>query len=297
MEPSVWTSLFLVTAYLLVPCLPLPSHLVKVHAQEGGTVELSCKVKELENRTVSWLQVEGLHIISAGRYTFTTDPRFTADYREIGQVWVLRIRQVQTGDAGEYECQLSGDPPITQTVTLVVHAKRTEVTVVEEVEEEEVVAKVAKVLQRTGSSDTEGSRSEQEEEGSSLGGSSVVLAGGCLVVVLVCLLSLGAVRTCLGAEDRAGERPMPCTKSTQNRRQRSTSRRRRATTSREGDVVVSREGELVSNEENKVGRAQAEKESDYLEIPDWQTEGGDTGGGSAAKEGIQNVWDRRLSPD
>ena len=27
-----------------VPCLPLPSHLVKVHAQEGGTVELSCKV-------------------------------------------------------------------------------------------------------------------------------------------------------------------------------------------------------------------------------------------------------------
>ena len=32
-----------------MPCLPLPSHLpshlVKVHAQEGGTVELACKVK------------------------------------------------------------------------------------------------------------------------------------------------------------------------------------------------------------------------------------------------------------
>ena len=201
------------------------------------------------------------------------------------------------GDAGEYECQLSGDPPTTQTVTLVVHAKHTEETVVEEVivREEEVVAKVAKVLQRTGSSDI-----EEEEDGSSLGGSSVVLAGGCLVVVLVCLLSLGAVRTCLGAEDRAGERPMPCTKSSQSRRQRSTSRRRRATTSREGDGVVSREGGVVvSNDKNGVSRSQVEEEeSDFSEIPDWQTEGGDVQQrGSAAKEGIQNVWDRRLSPD
>ena len=200
------------------------------------------------------------------------------------------------GDAGEYECQLSGDPPTTQTVTLVVHAKHTEQTVVEEVivKEEEVVAKVAKVLQRTGSSDI-----EEEEEGS-LGGSSVVLAGGCLVVVLVCLLSLGAVRTCLGAEDRAGERPIPCTKSSQSRRQRSTSRRRRATTSREGDGVVSREGGVVvSNDKNGVSRSQVEEEeSDFSEIPDWQTEGGDVQQrGSAAKEGIQNVWDRRLSPD
>ena len=201
-------------------------------------------------------------------------------------------------DAGEYECQLSGDPPTTQTVTLVVHAKHTEETVVEEVlvREDEVVAKVAKVLQRTGSSDI-----EEEEDGSSLGGSSVVLAGGSLVVVLVCLLSLGAVRTCLGAEDRAGERPMPCTKSSQSRRQRSTSRRRRATTSREGDGVVSREGGVfVSNDKNGVSRSQVEEEeeSDFLEIPDWQTEGGDVQQrGSAAKEGIQNVWDRRLSPD
>ena len=29
---------------LPVPCLPLPSHLVKVHAQESSTVELACKV-------------------------------------------------------------------------------------------------------------------------------------------------------------------------------------------------------------------------------------------------------------
>ena len=207
----------------------------------------------------------------------------------------MRIRQVEMGDAGEYECQLSGDPPTTQTVTLVVHAKRMEESVEEAavvqevmVREDEVVAKVAKVLQRKGSSEIEGSRSDQEEEeGSPLGGGSVVLAGGCLVVVLVCLLSLGAVRTCLGAEARAGERPMPCTKSTQNRRQRSTSRRRRGTTSREGDVIV-------AHNENGVSGSQMEEESDLPEIPDWRTEAGDVQAtlGSVAKGGIQNVWDR-----
>ena len=218
----------------------------------------------------------------------------------------------KVGDSGEYECQLAGDPPTTHTVTLVVHAKRIEEA--EVVREEEVVAKVAKVLQRKegSSSDIEGRKSDHEEEGGSPllgGGSSLVLAGGCLVVVLVCLLSLGAVRTCLGAEARAGERPMPCTKSTQNRRQRSTSRRRRATTSREGEVFsregdmnISREGEAVfnNNDNNGVSRSlMEEEEGDFPGIPDWQTEAADIRAGpvSVAKGGIQNVWDRRLSPN
>ena len=217
--------------------------------------------------------------------------RATSEYsplcRATSEIWVLRIRQVKAGDAGDYECQLSGDPPTTQTVTLVVHAKGVEgagdEAVVQEVmvREEEVVAKVAKVVQRKGSGDTEGSDHEE-----SLGGSSVVLAGGCLVVVLVCLLSLGVVRTCLGAEARAGERPMPCTKSTQIRRQRSTSRRRRATTSKEGEVVV-------GNDKNGLTGSQMEEESEFQEIPEWQTSDVEASGPrSVAKGGIQNVWDR-----
>ena len=148
------------------------------------------------------------------------------------------------------------------------------------VREEEVVAKVARVVQRKGNSDIEGSDHEE-----SLGG--VVLAGGCLVVVLVCLLSLGAVRTCLGAEARAGERPMPCTKSTQIRRQRSTSRRRRATTSKEGEVAV-------GNDKNGLtGSQMEEEESEFQEIPEWQTSDVEASGPrSVAKGGIQNVWDR-----
>ena len=145
-------------------------------------------------------------------------------YRAASEVWILRIRKLKLEDAGDYECQLSGDPPTTQTITLVVHGKREEEAVEETIlqkvmvveEEEEVVAKVAKVVQRTRSSNVDKVKQENSEE-ATLGGSSIVMAGGCLVVVVVCLLSLGAVRQCLGAEARAGERPMPCAKSTQVR--------------------------------------------------------------------------------
>ena len=144
--------------------------------------------------------------------------------RAATEVWILRIRKLKLEDAGDYECQLSGDPPTTQTITLVVHGKREEEAIEETIlqkvmvveEEEEVVAKVAKVVQRTRSSNVDKVKQENSEE-ATLGGSSIVMAGGCLVVVVVCLLSLGAVRQCLGAEARAGERPMPCAKSTQVR--------------------------------------------------------------------------------
>jgi len=292
-----------VTVNLLDPCLPLPSHQVSVQAQEGDTVELPCKVEEQGTRIVSWLQVEGLHIISAGRYTFTADPRFTADYRAASEVWILRIRKLKLEDAGDYECQLSGDPPTTQTITLVVHGKREEEVIEETVlqkvmvveEEEEVVAKVAKVVQRTRSSNVDKDKQENSRE-ATLGGSSIVMAGGCLVVVVVCLLSLGAVRQCLGSEARAGERPMPCAKSTQVRRQRSTSRRRRATTSREAEVVG-------DNSKIEVSRSREAEKNDFPEIPEWQSAAADVqlrprvdelrpGSGSAENGRIQNVWDR-----
>ena len=68
----------------------------------------------------------------------------------------------------------------------------------------------------------------------------------------------------------------------------------RATTSREGEVVVN------NNDKNGVSRSMMEEEEgDFPEIPDWQTEAADVRAGprSVAKGGIQNVWDRRLSPN
>ena len=46
-------------------------------------------------------------------------------------------------------------------------------------------------------------------------------------------------------------------------------------------------------------KSEKEEGGDFPEIPDWQTEAADVQAGlrSVAREGIQNVWDRRMSPD
>ena len=59
---------------------------------------------------VSWLRHDNLHIISAGRYTYTADDRFKAVYHEETSEWLLRISNAQMRDEGVYECQVSTQP-------------------------------------------------------------------------------------------------------------------------------------------------------------------------------------------
>uniref|UniRef100_A0A182K7W2 Ig-like domain-containing protein n=1 Tax=Anopheles christyi TaxID=43041 RepID=A0A182K7W2_9DIPT len=44
----------------------------------GKTVLLNCKVKNLGNRTVSWVRHRDIHLLTVGRYTYTSDQRFEA---------------------------------------------------------------------------------------------------------------------------------------------------------------------------------------------------------------------------
>ena len=56
---------------------------------------------------VSWVRHEGLHIIGAGRYTYTSDQRLQAIHPEDSNDWILRIRNVRSADQGRYECQIN----------------------------------------------------------------------------------------------------------------------------------------------------------------------------------------------
>lgn len=149
------------------------------------------------NRTVSWLQVSGLRILAAGFYTFARDPRFTAHYMAGAArgVWVLRIRGVLPRDAGGYQCQVAGERPEVRGVTLVLGEEGEEVV---KEREEPVVQSIARALQRGGG----GRESGGVEEGRV--GGSLAVAGACLTMVLLCLVTLGGVRTYRGVE---GERP------------------------------------------------------------------------------------------
>ncbi|KAG7306201.1 hypothetical protein JYU34_008800 [Plutella xylostella] len=84
----------------------------------GHPVRLLCRVKNLQNRTVSWVRHRDIHLLTVGRYTYTSDQRFEAQHKPRSEEWALRIRSPQRRDSGQYECQISTTPPIGHAVYL-----------------------------------------------------------------------------------------------------------------------------------------------------------------------------------
>ncbi|CAH2076880.1 unnamed protein product, partial [Iphiclides podalirius] len=84
----------------------------------GHPVRLLCRVKNLRNRTVSWVRHRDIHLLTVGRYTYTSDQRFEAQHKPRSEEWALRIRSPQRRDSGQYECQISTTPPIGHAVFL-----------------------------------------------------------------------------------------------------------------------------------------------------------------------------------
>ncbi|XP_031626668.1 uncharacterized protein LOC116342964 isoform X1 [Contarinia nasturtii] len=81
-----------------------------VTALVGKSAYLSCRVRNLGNKTVSWIRHRDLHILTVGTYTYTTDQRFqTAFHRDLNE-WTLQIKWAQKRDAGLYEAQISTIP-------------------------------------------------------------------------------------------------------------------------------------------------------------------------------------------
>ncbi|KAJ8683609.1 hypothetical protein QAD02_019401, partial [Eretmocerus hayati] len=83
-----------------------------VTAIVGQTAELSCHVKHLGERTISWMRKRDLHILTSSIYTFTGDARFSVMHPETTDEWRLKIAYVQSKDAGIYECQINTEPKL-----------------------------------------------------------------------------------------------------------------------------------------------------------------------------------------
>ncbi|XP_074033448.1 defective proboscis extension response 8 [Leptinotarsa decemlineata] len=93
----------------------------------GKTVLLHCRVKNLGNRTVSWVRHRDIHLLTVGRYTYTSDQRFEAVHTPHTEEWTLRIRYPQKKDSGIYECQISTTPPVGQFLFLTIVEPITEI--------------------------------------------------------------------------------------------------------------------------------------------------------------------------
>ncbi|XP_046429428.1 neurotrimin isoform X2 [Neodiprion pinetum] len=103
-----------------------------VTALLGKTAYLNCRVKNLGNKTmtplqVSWVRHRDIHLLTVGRYTYTSDQRFRAIHQAQTDDWTLQIKYPQHRDSGIYECQVSTTPHMSHFVHLNVVEPTTEI--------------------------------------------------------------------------------------------------------------------------------------------------------------------------
>ncbi|GLH02285.1 SFRICE_033561 [Gryllus bimaculatus] len=93
-----------------------------VTALLGKTAYLNCRVKNLGNKTmvfqVSWVRHRDIHLLTVGRYTYTSDQRFRAIHHPHSEDWTLQIKYPQHRDTGMYECQISTNPHMSHMIHL-----------------------------------------------------------------------------------------------------------------------------------------------------------------------------------
>lgn len=69
---------------------------------------------------VSWMRHRDIHLLTVGRYTYTSDQRFEAIHHPHTEDFGLRIRYPQRKDSGIYECQIGTTPPMGHFVYLTI---------------------------------------------------------------------------------------------------------------------------------------------------------------------------------
>ncbi|XP_058818799.1 zwei Ig domain protein zig-8-like isoform X2 [Topomyia yanbarensis] len=89
-----------------------------ITALVGKTAYLNCRVKNLGNKTVSWVRHRDIHLLTVGRFTYTSDQRFQCVHNPQTDDWSLQIRYPQKRDTGVYECQISTTPPVGHSMYL-----------------------------------------------------------------------------------------------------------------------------------------------------------------------------------
>lgn len=103
------------------------SSATNITAQLGTRAFLPCKVRQLGNKSVSWVRKKDSHILSVDRSMFIADDRFQSIFVEHTDTWKLQIKYVQAKDEGEYECQISTEPKMSHIIKLNVVVPKIEI--------------------------------------------------------------------------------------------------------------------------------------------------------------------------
>ncbi|XP_046584868.1 lachesin-like [Haliotis rubra] len=85
----------------------------------GNDAELHCTVSNLGRNTVTWRKLFDPVPISVGTAKFTPSKKYRVVHDAATKRWTLYIRKLDTSDAGEYECRVTGHDELSQTLTII----------------------------------------------------------------------------------------------------------------------------------------------------------------------------------
>jgi len=106
-------------------------HSPNVTAILGKTALLNCRVRNIGNKTVSWVRHGTLQhetqLLAIGRYTYMSNQRFKAIHKIRSEDYLLQILPLKASDEGVYECQISTTPVMSHYVYLSVAEPVTEI--------------------------------------------------------------------------------------------------------------------------------------------------------------------------
>ena len=81
-----------------------------VTVSEGGNATLTCTLARRGSHKVAWIHLDTRAVLSVHKLVISANPRLSVshhDSRAGHSVWQLHIREVEPGDEGQYECQVS----------------------------------------------------------------------------------------------------------------------------------------------------------------------------------------------
>nr|XP_053648223.1 uncharacterized protein LOC128699483 [Cherax quadricarinatus] len=90
----------------------LSSASAELHSQSSSKFNIATLPK------VSWVRHRDIHLLTVGRFTYTSDGRFSARHTPGSEDWLLMIHYLQKRDAGMYGCQISTTPPRSHLIHL-----------------------------------------------------------------------------------------------------------------------------------------------------------------------------------
>ncbi|KAJ8672642.1 hypothetical protein QAD02_003901 [Eretmocerus hayati] len=102
-------------------------NVTNVTVQTGTHAYLPCGVRQIGNKSVSWVRTKDAHILSVDKTIFIADDRFHSQFLESSNMWTLVVRYAQKQDEGEYECQIATEPKLSHTVKLTVVVPKIEI--------------------------------------------------------------------------------------------------------------------------------------------------------------------------